>query len=110
MEANQVVDELLGEQKYKHKNAKDKNISQKIKRGNKKHKAKHINIFSSNAAQLKGKIDSFKAALNETQAVIFTLQETHYATKGQFKVDNLTSLRPSERRKKEVQLLGHIKH
>ena len=79
--------ELLEKTNYKQKNNKNKNKN-KTKRGNKKHKSKFINIFSTNAAQLKGKIDSFKAALKATNASIFTLQETHYSHKGRFKIEN----------------------
>ena len=45
-------------------------------------------MFSSNAAQLKGKLDSFKSELKETNAAIFTLQEVHFENKGKFKINN----------------------
>ena len=68
--------------------AKVKTNKSKTKRGNKKHKVKYLNIFSSNAAQLKGKLESFKEELKATNAAIFTVQETHYASKGKFQVKN----------------------
>ena len=43
-------------------------------------------MFSSNAASLKSKLKSFKSELKRSNASIFTLQETHYSTKGQQKI------------------------
>ena len=40
------------------------------------------------SAQLKGKMNSYKIALKDTNAAIFTLQETHFAHKGRFKIEN----------------------
>ena len=83
--------EILRDRGLKEKETHNKEIhnnKHKNKRGSRKHKAKYINIFSSNAAQLKGKIDSFKNALKENNASIFTLQETHFPQKGRFQVQN----------------------
>ena len=83
--------EILRDRGLKEKENHNKEIhnnKHKNKRGSRKHKAKYINIFSSNAAQLKGKIDSFKNALKENNASIFTLQETHFPQKGRFQVQN----------------------
>ena len=41
-----------------------------------------MNIFSTNAASLKSKIKSFKSELKRCNAGVFTIQETHYSTKG----------------------------
>ena len=76
------------------------------KRGNKKQKAKYINIFSSNAAQLKGKIDSFKNALKETNAAIFTLQETHFDKKGKFQVENFEIFEAIRKKEKGGSAIG----
>ena len=54
----------------------------KTKRGKKKHKESKLCIMSTNAAQLKGKIKSFKSELETSKAAVFTVQETHYSTKG----------------------------
>ena len=70
------------------KDSKDIKSTKRTKRGNKKHKEKFINIFSTNAAQLKGKMNSFKIALKDTNAAIFTLQETHFEHKGRFKIEH----------------------
>ena len=44
-------------------------------------------MFSTNAASLKSKVKSFKSELKRSLAGIFTLQETHYATKGRLVVE-----------------------
>ena len=69
-------------------NREAKKTKKNIRRGKKKQKQKHLNIFSTNAAQLRGKIQSFKNELKETDASVFTVQETHYATKGKLKIEN----------------------
>ena len=56
--------------------------------GKKKKKEQYLNIFSTNAAQLGGKLHSFKSELKETNASVFTVQETHYATKGKLTIEN----------------------
>ena len=55
-------------------------------------------IMSTNAAQLKGKLNSFKSELKYSSVGLFTLQETHYATKGKVKIEGLKYLKPSEKR------------
>ena len=67
------------------KNRKNKNKN-KVKRGNKKRKDAGLNIMSTNAAQLKGKLNSFKSELKSCNAGVFTVQETHYATKGKLRI------------------------
>ena len=44
--------------------------------------------MSTNAAQLKGKFKSFKSELETSKAAVFTVQETHYATKGKVIIEN----------------------
>ena len=51
-------------------------------------KKKKINIVSANAAQLKSKLDSFKSILQQSKAGIFTVQESHYPSKGKIQVEN----------------------
>ena len=61
----------------------------KVKRGGKKHKkSEPLVIFSTNAAGLKFKENSLKNVLKELNAGIFTIQETHFAKKGQFKLQD----------------------
>ena len=43
--------------------------------------------MSTNAAQLKGKLNSFKSELKYSNVGLFTLQETHYATKGKVRIE-----------------------
>ena len=79
------MDELLKDDKENEAiKIKRNNMKNKTKRGHKKHKVNNLNIFSSNAAQLEGKLQSFKNELKIANASVFTLQETHYASKGQF--------------------------
>ena len=73
---------------HKRRNKAQKCVSKKIKRGNKKNKVHHLNIFSANAAQLRGKFESFSHELKVNNASVFTLQETHFSKKGQIKVEN----------------------
>ena len=77
--------------KVKKSNNKKKNVKKskkKINRGNKKKKETMLCMMSTNAAQLKGKLGSFKSELKSCNAGIFTVQETHYATKGKLQVEN----------------------
>ena len=65
-----------------------KNRKKKVNRGNKKGKETELCMMSANAAQLKGKLNSFKGELKSSNAAIFTVQETHYATKGKIQIPN----------------------
>ena len=81
------MDELLEKEepvnKVTKKSPKIKiNKKNRIKRGNKKKKETTLCMMSTNAAQLKGKLNSFKSELKAYNAASFTVQETHYATKG----------------------------
>ena len=61
----------------------------KIKRGKKtKHKETYLNMFSLNVNSLNKKIKSLKNELKRTNSSIFTLQETHYRTKGKVKIED----------------------
>ena len=55
-----------------------------MKRGIKNKKETSLNIFSTNCASLAAKVKSLKSELIRTGASIFTLQETHFKTKGKF--------------------------
>ena len=56
--------------------------------GRKQTKSEPLVIFSTNAAGLHKKVNSLKKELNESNAAVFTIQETHYAKKGKLKVNN----------------------
>ena len=44
-----------------------------------------LNIFSCNAAGLKGKVNSLKYEINKSDIGIFTIQETNFKSKGKVK-------------------------
>ena len=67
---------------------KQKLPKKKINRGKKKTKETELIIMSTNAAQLKGKLKSFKSELKRSNAGLFTVQETHCATKGKVEIEN----------------------
>ena len=66
---------------------------QKVRRGggknNKNNKNRYnvqlLNIFSCNAAGLKGKVNSLKCEIKKLDIGIFTIQETHFKSKGKVK-------------------------
>ena len=61
----------------------------RVKRGGRKQdKGESLVIFSSNAAGLKSKIDSLKNEINDLKSGVFMIQETHFAKKGKFKLEN----------------------
>ena len=61
----------------------------RVKRGGRKHnKSEPLVIFSSNAAGLKLKAHSLKNVIQELNVGIFTIQETHFPKKGNFKHQN----------------------
>ena len=62
------------------------NRKERTKRGRGGKREKFLNIFSTNAAGLKNKLESFKNELNHTNAGIFTIQETHFKKKGTLKI------------------------
>ena len=89
-ETDECVDELLENPaniKKTKQNTRNSKKKKKVKRGRKKPKEEYLNIFSTNAAQLKGKIESFKSELKVTNASVFTIQETHYLVKGKFIIE-----------------------
>ena len=83
------MEKLLNENKNNEKYNDKKKRKNKTKRGKKSKKERFVNIFSTNAAQLKGKINSFKNELKETNAAVFTVQETHCRRKGRIQMDTM---------------------
>ena len=59
-----------------------------VKRGKRQNKVASLNIFSNNAASLKSKLKSFKHELKQTDAGLFTIQETHFPSKGKVEIEN----------------------
>ena len=71
--------------KISHENRRGKSKkkkNKKIKRGKGEKNDLELCIMSTNAAQLKGKLDSFKSELKYAKVGLFKVQETHFATKG----------------------------
>ena len=58
------------------------------KRGKKKPKETNLNMFSLNVNSLNPKLKSFKNELKRTNTSLFTLQETHYRTKGKIQIND----------------------
>ena len=63
------------------------NRIKRTKRGKGGKREESLKIFSTNAAGLKNKLQSFKNELNHTNAGIFTFQETHFKKKGMLKIN-----------------------
>ena len=58
--------------------------------------------MSTNAAQLKGKLNCFKSELKHSNVGVFTLQETHYATKGKLQIEGFEIFEAIGKREKGV--------
>ena len=97
------MDGLL-EHKFNHKISKSSH-KKKINRG-KKNKEADLCIISANAAQLKGKISSFKSELKKANAGIFTMQESHYVTKGKLKIEDFQIFEAIRRKAKGGTIIG----
>ena len=63
-------------------------------------------IMSTNAAQLKGKLNSFKSELKYSSVGLFTLQETHYATKGKVKIEGFEIFEAIRKKVKGGTMIG----
>ena len=72
-----------------------------MRRSKKKSNNSKVKIFSNNVAGLKRKIQSLKSQLTETNAAIFTLQETHSSRKGKIKVDEFQVYEAIRQNKKD---------
>ena len=62
---------------------------------------KVIKVFTTNAAGLKAKLKSLKAHLHKLEIPIFTVQETHYSTKGKINVDEYVVFEAIRQNKKK---------
>ena len=52
-----------------------------------------LKLFSNNVAGFKLKVNSLKSQLNDLNAAIFTLQNTHVSLKGKIKIDGYEILK-----------------
>ena len=95
------MDELLNCDANNKNNKKKK----KINRGKKK-KESELCIMSANAAQLKGKIISFKSELKKSNAGIFTVQESHFPTKGKLKIEDFEIFEAIRKKAKGGTIIG----
>ena len=98
-------------QDFKNNNFKTKykdrtNGKRKIRRGKGNKKESELCIMSTNAAQLKGKIDSFKSELLVSNVGLFTIQETHYAAKGKVKIENFDTFEAIRKKHKGGTIIG----
>ena len=78
----------------------------KVKRGVKNRKQSVLNMMSANAAQLKGKLNSFKNELKISNSAIFTLQECHYATKGKVQIEDFEVFEAIRKKVKGGSMIG----
>ena len=85
---------------------KAKNSRQRTKRGKGGKRENCLNIFSTNAAGLKNKMQSFKNEIEHTNAAIFTIQETHAKKKGTIKVEQFEIFEAIREKQKGGTLIG----
>ena len=63
-------------------------------------------MFSTNAAGLKTKVNSLKKELNEANASIFTIQETHFTKKGNLRITNYETFEAIRKKEKGGTIIG----
>ena len=112
-EGDELLEELLEKERNKTEYKKEKKSpnnnkyrKKKINRGNKKKKETVLCMMSANAAQLKGKLNSFKGELKPSNAALFTVQETHYGTKGKVQIQNFEIFEAIRRKVKGGTMIG----
>ena len=68
----------------------EKKNRKRVKRGGRKFSKnkESFTIFSTNAAGMKKKVQSLKNEVKNSNAAVFTIQESHYNKKGKLKVEN----------------------
>ena len=83
------------------------NPRKQTKRGGRKFNRKHhLTIFSCNAAGLKGKLLSLRNEIKESNAAIFTVQETHYSEKGKISVEGFEIFESIRKKEKGGTAMG----
>ena len=83
-----------------------KSKKKKTKRGKGGKNEKFLNIFSANAAGLKNKLHSFKSAIEQTNAAIITIQESHMGKKGTIKIEGFEIFEAIRKKSKGGTLLA----
>ena len=76
------------------------------KRGRGKKTEKLLSIFSTNAAGLKNKVQSFRNELKHLNCGIFTIQETHFRKKGTLKIDGFDIFESIRNKQKGGTMIG----
>ena len=94
------------ENKANNNEGKRKIAKTKIKRGSKKKNEQQLTVLSANAAQLKGKLHSFKSELKACKAGIFTVQETHFESKGKVKIEGFEIFEAIRKKVKGGTMIG----
>ena len=62
--------------------------------------------MSTNAAQLKGKMNSFKSEILASNIGLFTVQETHFASKGKVRIENFETFEAIRKKDKGGTIIG----
>ena len=57
-------------------------------------------MMSTNAAKLKGKMTSFKSEILASKAGIFTIQQTHFTSKGKAKIEDFETFKAIRKKDK----------
>ena len=81
----------------------------KVKRGGRKYKkynSEILTMFSTNAAGLKCRLESFKDEIRKSNAAIFTIQESHFRKKGKLKINNYEIFEAIRKKQKGVLMIG----
>ena len=105
------MDQLLNEvncvdRKDKEKKNKKNRNNKIIKRGKGMNKESELCIMSTNAAQLKGKIQSFKNEIKYSNVGLFTVQETHYDSKGKVLIEGFEIFEAIRKKVKGGTMIG----
>ena len=65
-----------------------------------------MTIYSNNVAGLKSKTESLKNIIRNQNIAVFTIQETHFARKGKFSMDNFEIFEAIRKKAKGGSLIG----
>ena len=92
--------------KKKESNKNHIKSKKKIYRGKGNRKETMLSMMSTNAAQLKGKLNSFKNEIIASDVAIFTVQETHFTSKGKVKIENFETFEAIRKKEKGGTIIG----
>ena len=87
-------------------NKETKIKNSKNRRGKRKKNELELCIMSTNAAQLQGKLNSFKGELKYSNVGLFTVQETHYSSKGKVKIEGYEIFEAIRKKDKGGTMIG----